>query len=156
MKQNNKKAVIYCRVASGSQQDDPIGSLAVQEQLCKSYLRAKGYEIHKIISEQASGVRSDRSGYKQLTKCIKSGKIQAVCAQSIDRLTRSSRDYSAINVLLKKHGVELITAKDPATELLETMLASYATYQQKMISLRVRTALARKKSLLRSRASSKI
>jgi len=154
MKQNNKKAVIYCRVATENQANG--SSLAVQEKVCGVLAKTKGYKVSEVIVETASGANNNRDGFKKLLKLIKNKKVGAVCTYSIDRLTRNSQDGIGFLALLKKQGVELITANSPIGKFAETIIISYATYEREAHRQRILAGLARKKSLLRSGASSTI
>lgn len=155
MKQNNKKAVIYCRVAS-EKQSEGGSSLEVQEQVCNAFLKAKGYEVSEVIKETVSGANINRDGYKKLLKLIKNKKVGAICAYSIDRFTRNAKDGVSLLALLKKHRVEVVYADSPLRALAETLFTSYVQYEREAHRRRILAGLARKKSLLGSRASSTI
>lgn len=155
MKQNNKKAVIYCRVAS-EKQSEGGSSLEVQEQVCNAFVRAKGYEVSEVIKETASGANVNRTGYEKLVKLIKNKKVGAICAYSIDRLTRNARDGANLLALLKKYRVEVVYADSSLRALAETLFTSYAQYEREAHRRRILAGLAKKKSLLGSRASSTI
>lgn len=155
MKQNNKKAVIYCRVAS-EMVDNRDHSIAGQEEVCRTMAMQNGYKIIKVISDVAIGRNVERKGFKQLQDIVKKKKVDAVCVYSIDRITRDPQEGSTFLALLRKHGVELVTYNNPVQKLMEAVIASMAQYESEVRRERVLRALARKKSLLRSGASSTI
>lgn len=155
MKQNNKKAVIYCRVAS-EKQSEGGSSLEVQEQVCNAFLKAKGYAVSEVIKETASGANVNRDGYSKLVKLIKNKKVGAICAYSIDRLTRNARDGASLLALLKKHRVDVVYADNPLRALAETFFSAYTQYERETRRRRIIAGIARKKSLLRSGASTKM
>ena len=154
MKQNNKKAVIYCRVATEDQVNG--SSLAIQENVCRSFARAKGYDVREVIAEVVSGVSDKRTGFNRLVKLVKNKKVGIVCIQKIDRLSRNSEQTNNFLALLKKCRVELVCASNPSCELIEAIMCAHAQYSSQIRRERILAGLARKKSLLRSGASSTI
>lgn len=154
MKQNNKKAVIYCRVATESQTSN--SSLESQEKTCRLLARAKGYEVSEVIVETASGVSGKRTGFNKLIKLVQSKKVGAVCVQKIDRLSRDREQTKNVLALLKKHRIELVSTNDPLYEFIEAIWCAHSQYAGQVHRERILAGLARKKSLLRSGASTKI
>lgn len=155
MKQNNKKAVIYCRVVSEAVNNFDH-SIAGQEEVCRVVAMQNGYKVIKTIADVAIGRNTKRKGFTELQKMVKSKKVDVVCVYNVDRLTRDAREGAGFFALLQKHGVELVTYTNPIQKLTETIVASMAMYDHEVRRQRVLGAIARKKSLLGSRASSTI
>lgn len=155
MKQNNKKAVIYCRVAS-EVTDNRIHSIAGQEEVCRVMAMQNGYEVIKIISDVAIGRNTKRKGFSELQKMVKNKKVDVVCVYNVDRITRDAREGATFFALLRKYDVELVTYISPMEKLAETIMSSMALYDYEVRRQRALAAVARKKSLLRSGASTKI
>lgn len=155
MKQNNKKAVIYCRVAS-EMVDNRDHSIAGQEEACRAMAIRNDYKVIKVISDIAIGRNVKRKGFNELQNIVKNKKVDVVCVYSIDRITRDTKEGTTFLALLRKHGVELVTYSNPLEKLTEAILASTAQYASEVHRERVLRALARKKSLLRSGASTKM
>lgn len=153
MKQNNKKAVIYCRVVSEAVNNFDH-SIAGQEEVCRAMAMRNGYKVIKVISDTAIGRNTKRAGFSELQNIVKNRKVDVVCVQSIDRLTRDAKEGTTFFALLRKYDVELVTYNSPVQKLIETIMGSMAQYDSNVRRERVLRALARKKSLLGSRASS--
>lgn len=145
MKQNNKKAVIYCRVASGNQNDKPERSITEQESMCREFAERNGLTVIKVISDVASGKNAKRFGFAKLQNLVRGKKVDVVCVQHVDRLSRDVEDFSSFLALLKKHRVELATYSNPVQKLVEAIMASMAQYESEVHRERILRALARKK-----------
>lgn len=59
--QEGKKAVTYARVAGGTP-GEVVAGLAAQEQRCRAYALARGYEITETFRDSGSGNKIDRPG----------------------------------------------------------------------------------------------
>ena len=133
--ENNKKAVIYCRVSTKEQVDEG-GSLATQEKLCKEYALKNGYEIAYIFIEQGESAKNaNRTELRRLIEyCTdKKNGISAVIAYKIDRIARNIDDYRYIRVLLKRYKVEIKSTSEyfedtPAGRFMENIIANVAQF----------------------------
>lgn len=155
MKQNNKKAVIYCRVASTTQ-NDRSKSIAGQEEICRQYAKLKGYDVTKVFTDYTSGNNPKRKGFEQMIKTIVGKNVDIVCVTALDRISRNTEQAQNFLALLKKHRVELACTYSPICVLAETMFSAYSQYEREARRQRIIAGIARKKSLLRSGASTKI
>lgn len=54
MRQNNQKAVIYCRVSTKKQAKEGNG-LDSQETRCREFAKFRNYEIVRVFSDDMSG-----------------------------------------------------------------------------------------------------
>ena len=107
--QNNKRAVIYCKVSTKEQAEEG-NSLVTQENNCKEYALNHGYEIAETFIEQGESAKTaDRTELQKLLAycAFKKNNIQAVIAYKIDRISRNTDDYSQIRILLKRHNIEI-------------------------------------------------
>ena len=88
----NEYNVIYARVSSNEQKHD----LERQIERLKDYAANKGYTIHNVVSEIASGLNDNR---KKLNKILQDKKITTIIVEHKDRLTRFGFNHiqSALN-----------------------------------------------------------
>lgn len=93
-----EKVVIYCRVSSTENKNN----LETQKDRLISYCNAKGYKVHKVITEIGSGINDER---KFLTKLFIDNDYTKIVVEHKDRLTRTGFNY--INTLLKVMNKEI-------------------------------------------------
>lgn len=130
-----KRAVTYCRVSTKEQVDEG-NSLNSQEKNCREYCNKNGYEIVRSFVEQGESAKTaDRTELqKLLAYCAdKKNKIGAVIIYKIDRLSRSTDDYSQLRLLLKRYGVEIKSTSEffentPQGRFMENMFANVAQF----------------------------
>jgi len=94
--------VIFCRVSSREQEETGY-SLAAQEKLLKEYANKKEFEVLKIfkVSESASG-KQVRKLFNELFAYATKNKIEVICCEKIDRLTRNLKDAALIQEWLEE------------------------------------------------------
>jgi len=154
----SKRGVIYLRTAIKEQapRKGQFHHLEQQENYCKKYAVAHGIKIVKIFRDDgASGMTMDRNGLQEMLKFCgqKSNKIDCVIVYGVDRLTRSSMDYSSIWVMLSGYGIGIISTTEsiddtPMSKFIHVFLAANAMMHNKMISeLTKRGIVARKQRL---------
>lgn len=104
-----EKVVIYCRVSSTINKSN----LETQKERLISYCAAKGYKVHKIITEFGSGLNDKRP---KLQKLLGEDDYTKIVVEHKDRLTRFGFNY--IDVLLKNNGktIEVINNVDTDKE----------------------------------------
>jgi predicted site-specific integrase-resolvase len=104
--------VIYGRVSTPKQKDD----LDRQIDFVTSFCAAKGWEIHKIYKEVASGLNDDRP---QLNKILIDTSITRIVVSDKDRLTRFGFNY--ISKLLALRGCEVVVINQAIEEQTDLM-----------------------------------
>lgn len=133
----NTQAVIYCRVSSDRQAKEGDGARS-QEQRCRSYAQAMGYEMHRVfIDDGVSGALIDRPGIQQLLQFLRSQPGE--CVVIIDDISRIARDVIAhfqLKAALRAAGGRLESpsftfGESASDELLETIMAATAQYGRK-------------------------
>ena len=133
--QNNKRAVIYCRVSTKEQVEEG-NSLITQENNCREYALKNGYDITEVFIEQGESAKTaDRTELQKLLAfcAFKKNDVQAVIAYKIDRISRNTDDYSQIRILLKRHNVEIKSTSEyfentPAGRFMENIMANVAQF----------------------------
>ena len=96
-----KKAAIYCRVSTPSQEEDST-SLENQEKFCREYAAKHGYGIIEgaVYWEVHTGTQLwERSHLTALREAVRQGQVQTVIADATDRL---SRDPVHLGVILSE------------------------------------------------------
>ncbi|MDB5260433.1 MAG: hypothetical protein JWN37_664 [Candidatus Nomurabacteria bacterium] len=137
--QNQKRAVLYCRVSTKEQVDEG-NSLNTQEKLCKEYALKHGYEVAQVFVEQGESAKTTMRTelQKMLFFCSdKKNRISAVISYKIDRLSRNTDDYSQLRILLKRYGVEIRSVSEafennPSGRFMENMLANVAQFDNEV------------------------
>ena len=140
---NNKKAVLYCRVSTKEQVDEG-NSLSTQEKTCREYCAKNDYEIAKVFLEQGESAKTaDRTELqKLLTYCAdKKNGIKAIIIYKVDRLSRNTDDYSQIRLFLKRYGVEIKSTSEhfensPVGRFMENTMANIAQFDNDVRSER--------------------
>ena len=95
--QKPERIVMYCRVSNQSRRKE----LDYQVDRCKQYCIAKGYQVHGIYKEVASGMNDSR---KEFWKMIDSNPTKII-VENKDRLTRFGFEY--IHRIGKMNGIEI-------------------------------------------------
>ncbi|MEQ9145455.1 MAG: recombinase family protein [Parvibaculaceae bacterium] len=110
------RAVIYARYSSDNQRD---ASIEDQVRLCRARAEREGWQVVEVYGDRAvSGTSLLRPGYQAVMEDARTGRIDVILAESLDRLSRDQEETAALFKRLQFFGVELITvAEGPITEL---------------------------------------
>jgi len=102
MKNNDKKAVNYCRVSSKEQEETGY-SLPAQEKLLVEYADRKKFEVMKTFSvaESASGAKQ-RKIFEEMMDYMQKKKISILLCEKVDRLTRNLKEAVVANDWIEK------------------------------------------------------
>jgi DNA invertase Pin-like site-specific DNA recombinase len=138
------RAVGYVRVSTESQMKNGEG-LKIQRQEIERYCTDKNIELVKVFSDEAvSGANEDRNGINELLTYVAENKIDRVIIHKIDRLSRDTMYGLFIRKELKKVDVELLSineeslsGNDPVSELMNTIILAFATFEKSQISNRM-------------------
>ena len=129
------RAIIYARVSSNDQKSD----LERQIQYLTQYCSAKGYKVIDILSDVASGLKSNRKGLIKLFNYVINKQVDAVVITYKDRLTRFGFEY--LEYFFKQYGVRIEVVygeepKDAYQELVEDLLAIITSFAGKLYGMR--------------------
>ncbi|MCH9000405.1 MAG: recombinase family protein, partial [Proteobacteria bacterium] len=101
------RTAIYARYSSDNQRD---ASIEDQLRLCKRQIKSEGWSLVDVYTDAAiSGATTLRPGYQKLLEDVRSGKLDIVVAEALDRLSRDQEDIAALYKQLSFSGVKLIT-----------------------------------------------
>ncbi len=129
------KAIIYARVSSPDLRKD----LERQIEYLTQYCSAKGYRLVDILSDIASGLKTNRRGLLKLFNYVVDRQVDAVVVTYKDRLTRFGFEY--LEYFFKQYGVRIEVVygeepKDAYQELIEDLLAIITSFASKLYGMR--------------------
>ena len=129
------RAVIYARVSSSDQKVD----LERQIQYLTQYCAVKGYRVVDVISDVASGLKTNRRGLLKLFDHVVNRRVDVVVVTYKDRLTRFGFEY--LEYFFRQYGVRIEVAYgeepgDARQELVEDLLAIVASFAGKLYGMR--------------------
>jgi DNA invertase Pin-like site-specific DNA recombinase len=148
-----KRAGIYVRVstATKSRQGDGIGydqNPAVQEQPLRDLLAQRGWSLHKVYADRASGATERRPGLDALMADARRGAFEVVVVFRFDRFARSVKQLVLALEEFRKLGIDFISyqeALDTSTPMGEAMfaiIAAMAQLERSIIRERVQAGIA--------------
>jgi putative resolvase len=131
------RAVIYARVSPSGQESD----LERQIQYLTQYCTSKGYGVVDVLSDVASGLKTDRGGLLKLFNYVVNRQIDAVVVTYRDRLTRFGFEH--LEHFFKQYGVRIEVVfgeepKDAYQELVEDLVEIVTSFAGKLYGMRSR------------------
>ena len=129
------RVVIYARVSSSDQRSD----LERQVQYLTQYCSAKGYKVVDVLSDVASGLKTNRRGLLKLFDYVVNKKIDVVVITYKDRLTRFGFEY--LEYFFRQFGVRIEVVygeepKDAYQELVKDLIAIVTSFAGKLYGMR--------------------
>jgi site-specific DNA recombinase len=142
--------IIYCRVSSKEQVEGT--SLQSQQLACQEYARAHNISVLKVFVEQGESAKfADRTQLLELIDfCRQSkGKVNLLLVWKVDRLARNVGDHFNIKASLVKYGVRVLSVTEPIDsnpegQLMETILAGFAQFDNDIRAMRTVQGMKRK------------
>jgi len=131
------RAVIYARVSNGDQKSD----LERQVEYLTQYCASKGYKLVDVLSDVASGLKTDRRGLLKLFDYIVSRQVDVVIITYRDRLTRFGFEY--LEYFFEQYGarIEVVFGEEPRDayqELVEDLIGIVTSFTGKLYGMRSR------------------
>lgn len=132
----------YARVSSLDQLNNT--SLEEQARQIKEFCRLNGYKLAEIITEQDSGRKASRQGFKELIDKLENNGFDGVVATKVDRLYRGIVAMGDLFRKLEKkkkfiHTVDGVNTDQPQGKLLASVLGSFGELEADMIKGRMRS-----------------
>ena len=129
------RAIIYARVSFSDQK----GDLNRQIEYLSQYCSAKGYKVVEVLSDVASGLKTNRRGLMKLFNHVVNKEVDVVVVTYRDRLTRFGFEY--LEYFFKQYGVlvEVVYSEEPKDayqELVEDLLATVTSFAGKLYGIR--------------------
>ena len=129
------RAVIYARVSSSDQKKD----LEKQIEYLTQYCSAKGYKVIDILSDVASGLKTNRRGLLKLFNYVINRQVDVIAVTYKDRLTRFGFEY--LEYFFKQYGarIEVVYGEEPKDayqELVKDLIAVVTSFAGKLYGIR--------------------
>ncbi|EPR27252.1 Site-specific recombinase [Geobacillus sp. WSUCF1] len=141
------RAVIYCRVSTDKAEQET--SLARQRDELERLAAECGFEVAKVIAEQASGYEADRDGVLELLSLCEEGEVDVLLIQDETRLGRGHARMAVLHCL-KKQGVKIYSAShrgemplSEADEMVLSIIAIVEEYQRKIHNAKIKRGMQR-------------
>ncbi|MEM4048099.1 MAG: IS607 family transposase [Zestosphaera sp.] len=129
------RAVVYARVSSSDQRED----LERQVKYLLEYCASKGYKVVEVLTDVASGLKTDRKGLRKLFDLVTSKQVEVVVMTYRDRLTRFGFEY--LEYFFNQHGarIEVVFGEEPRDanqELVEDLVEIITSFAGKLYGMR--------------------
>ena len=123
------------RVSSADQKNDLERQIEYLTQYCSS----KGYKVVDVLSDVASGLKTDRRGLLKLFNYVINRQVDVVVVTYRDRLTRFGFEY--LEYFFKQYGIRVEVVfgekpKDAYQELVEDLIEIVTSFAGKLYGLR--------------------
>src|SRR3954468_1474570 len=146
-----KRAIVYVRLSSYQGKADTTTSPERQEEVCRSYCAAHGWDVVEVIhdldvSGSDKGLRLDRPGLLKVRARWDAADV--LIFAKIDRIARNVADWERLREEADAHGVALVSVGEnldlsaPSGRFVATILQAFAAMEAAMISTRTREAVA--------------
>lgn len=122
--------VIYLRVSSEQQAEREL-SIPAQREALRRYANERGWTIVDEYVDEARSARTDaRPEFQRMIAAAQqpSQSFEVILVHKFDRFSRNRADHAVYKALLRKHGVNVVSASEPVDAdtphgfLLESML----------------------------------
>jgi DNA invertase Pin-like site-specific DNA recombinase len=140
-------AIIYCRVSTNKESQE--SSLRRQEEELIDLAIKEGYEIVKIIKEQASGYDLEREGILEVLQLVKDNRIDALLIQDETRLGRGNTKIALLH-FIKKEGVKIFSVShqgelylSEADTMVLQIVGIVEEYQRRIHNLKIKRGMRR-------------
>ena len=131
------RAIVYARVSSSDQKKD----LERQIEHLTQYCSAKGYKVIDVLSDVASGLKTNRKGLLKLFNYVVNRQVDVVVVTYKDRLTRFGFEYLEYFFSQYDVRIEVVYGEEPRDayqELVEDLLAIVTSFAGKLYGMRSR------------------
>ncbi len=141
-----KKVAIYTRVSTQEQ------STSMQIRDLEEYAQKRGWVLHQIFEDKASGSVKSRPELDKLFEQVKQRKFDIVLVWKFDRFARSLKMLVDSLELFKDLGIDFVSFKesiDTTTamgRLIFSINSAYAEFEKELIRDRVKSGVANKRA----------
>ncbi len=124
---------IYIRVSTQDQ------SLDLQRSELIEFIGRRGWRLHRVYEEKATGTNSNRPELKQLLKAAHERQFDCLVIWKLDRLFRSLKGLVTTIQDFQALGISFISLKDqidlttPSGRLMVHMLGAFAAFEASLI-----------------------
>jgi DNA invertase Pin-like site-specific DNA recombinase len=149
---NTVRCACYVRVstASKSRQGDTLGfdqNPDVQEQPLRALIAQRGWELCRVYSDRASGVKESRPGLDALMADARRGAFNVVVVWRFDRFARSVKQLVLALEEFRSLGIDFVSHQEaldtstPMGKAMFTIIAAMAELERGVIRERVLAGL---------------
>jgi DNA invertase Pin-like site-specific DNA recombinase len=141
------KAVIYCRVSTNKESQE--SSLIRQENELIKLAKKEGYEIVKVIKDQASGFELEREGILEVLALIKDNPIDLLLIQDETRLGRGNAKIALLHCIHKEGVIIYSVSHQGELQLSETdamvlqIVGIVEEYQRRLHNAKIKRGMKR-------------
>jgi DNA invertase Pin-like site-specific DNA recombinase len=141
------KAVIYCRVSTNKESQE--SSLIRQENELIKLAEKEGFEIVKIIKDQASGYELEREGILEVLELIKNHPIDLLLIQDEARLGRGNAKIALLHCIHKEGVIIYSVSHQGELQLSETdamvlqIVGIVEEYQRRLHNAKIKRGMKR-------------
>src|SRR3989344_3281649 len=122
----------YARVSTADQNENGLSIDVQKAKILEKVGELGGELIEEVyVDGGRSGTNMNRSGLNELLARCSQGDISHLIVQDTSRISRDTKDYLTIRVLLKKHNVEIVALSgmqafgdDPYSQFLDEVIAA--------------------------------
>ncbi|MGW0504146.1 recombinase family protein [Micromonospora sp. NPDC003241] len=151
------RAIIYVRLSSHRGDIDPSTSPARQEEVCRAYCLAKGWDVHPHVvrdldvSGSDKGLRLDRPGLKEIRE--RWPEVDVVIFARLDRLARNVVDFRTFVDEAAANGAALVSVNESLDlttsggRFVATILAAFAEMMAATTAENVEAGIAKTRKL---------
>ena len=135
------RAVLYCRYSSDSQTENSIEG---QIRECKEFAERHNMAIVGQYIDRALSARTDdRPEFQKMIRDSAKKQFDVVLVWKLDRFARNRFDSATYRAILKRNGVNVVSAKENISEgpegiILEAMLEGMAEFYSAELSVKVK------------------
>ncbi|MDA3130527.1 recombinase family protein [Aliibacillus thermotolerans] len=142
-----ERCIIYGRVSTTKEEQRT--SLERQKEELLHLAETRGFQVEKIILEQASGYTVEREGLLEMLEIFADKKASVLCIQDDTRLGRGHAKIALLHQL-KKEGIDIYTVRDDgelqlseSDHMLMEILSIVEEYQRKIHNLKIKRGMER-------------
>jgi DNA invertase Pin-like site-specific DNA recombinase len=141
------KAVIYCRVSTNKESQE--SSLIRQENELIILAEKEGFEIVKVIKDQASGYELEREGILEVLEIIKNNPIDLLLIQDETRLGRGNAKIALLHCIHKEGVIIYSVSHQGELQLSETdamvlqIVGIVEEYQRRLHNAKIKRGMKR-------------
>ncbi|MFZ4454245.1 YneB family resolvase-like protein [Salibacterium aidingense] len=139
--------IIYCRVSTNKESQQ--SSLQRQEEELQRLTESCGFQVDKIIVEEASGYSLEREGLLDMLDRFSSGQADVLCIQDETRIGRGNAKIALLHQLASLN-IPVYTVRDEGVlqlsendSMLMDILAMVEEHQRKLHNLKIKRGMKR-------------
>jgi site-specific DNA recombinase len=151
--QGTVRCAVYTRKSTEEGLEQEFNTLDAQREAAEAYVKSQAAEGWACLAARYddggfTGGNMDRPALQRLLADIRAGKIDAVLAYKVDRLSRSLLDFAKMMEVFEAHHVSFVSVTqqfNSATSmgrLVLNVLLSFAQFEREVISERTRDKVA--------------